>query len=203
MTSFASPPPIADLDGERAAPSRLDRLGIAASAACVLHCLATPFLLLLVPVMGAWWSHPTAHWGLAVLVLPLAVGVVFRGYRRHRRVSALVAVAVGVVLIVAGLVLPETGGSAPLSLTFPAPAAAEPNSIRSAAPTALHDEMGQSPGEAECADTCCPSFAYDVPAGRARLTLPPGSVATLVGSLFLVAAHAINLHGCRCPTRNT
>ncbi|MFK7788014.1 MAG: MerC family mercury resistance protein, partial [Phycisphaeraceae bacterium] len=47
----------------------LDRLGIGASLLCAIHCLAAPFLLLLLPAAGSIWSHPAVHWILALLVV--------------------------------------------------------------------------------------------------------------------------------------
>lgn len=85
---------------------KLDRLGIAASLACAIHCLVAPVLLLLLPAAGSIWSHPSVHWILAALVLPLALIVVFRGYRHHRRRSAVVAAVFGAAFIVAGLLIP-------------------------------------------------------------------------------------------------
>ncbi|MEM7626872.1 MAG: MerC domain-containing protein [Planctomycetota bacterium] len=203
MTTLTPSVPAAALDDGRPPTSRLDQLGIVASVACVVHCLATPVLLILMPVMGAWWSHPAAHWGLAALVLPLALWVVLRGYRRHRRRAALVAAVLGAVFIVAGLVLPEIDGPAPLSLELPALFAAEANPHGDAAPAAFPGDHGQGHGETACTDTCCPTVAYDAAAGQASLTLPPGTLVTLLGSVFLVTAHAVNLYGCRCLRRST
>ena len=218
MTTLNPSLPATGPDGDRPASTRLDRLGIVASAACVVHCLATPVLLLMVPVMGAWWSHPAAHWGLAALVLPLAMWVVFRGYRRHRRRSALITAGLGAGLIVAGLILPEIDGPAPLNFTVPAPLAsdtvaatatpapAEPEPTTWAAfhAEAASDADAHAGGTdaPACTETCCPIVTYDAPAGQASLTVPAGTLATLLGSLFLVAAHGINLHGCRCVGRS-
>lgn len=85
----------------------LDRLGIAGSLACAIHCLIAPFLMLLIPALGTAWSHPSVHWALAGLVLPLALTVIYRGYRVHRRRSALVAAVLGSALLITGLLLPE------------------------------------------------------------------------------------------------
>ena len=161
--------------------ARLDRVGIAASLACAIHCLATPFLLLLLPVAGTIWAHPLVHWVLAALVLPLALVVVYRGYRHHRRHTAMVAAVLGAGFIVAGLLLPEFAGFV----------GSNPPSVE-AAPLAE---------ATPCTETCCPTLSFDQTTGAARFNFPAGSIATLIGSVLLVLAHAINLYGCHCFSR--
>lgn len=155
--------------------ARLDKMGIAASLTCAVHCLATPILLLLLPVAGAIWAHPLAHWVLAALVLPLALVVVYRGYRHHRRHSAMAAAVLGASFIIAGLLLPE--------LNF------------------FAESPSQTAEMVPCTDTCCPTVSFDQATGTAHFNFPAGSIATLIGSVLLVLAHAINLYGCRCLSR--
>jgi len=143
----------------------------------MVHCMVAPFLLLLLPAAGSIWAHPVVHWVLAVLVLPLALMTVWRGYLHHRRRLALVAAVVGVVLIVMGLVLPHAGG-----------VAADGHDVLQANPVA-------------CTDTCCPTITQDPVTGAFGFHLPQGGFMTLLGSAFLVVAHGINLYGCRCLTR--
>jgi len=165
---------------------KLDKLGMAASLACAIHCLAAPLLLLLLPAAGSVWAHPSVHWILAALVLPLALIVVYRGYRRHRRRSAMVAAVSGAACIAAALVMPGIIAHVP------------PEPVEALAGT------GSSPtpfGVAACADACCPTFTRDASTGAFALSFPPGSMAALAGSVLLILAHAINLHGCHCFSR--
>lgn len=178
-----------------------DRLGIFASVACVVHCLAAPLLLLFLPVLGAWWSHPAAHWALAALVLPLAGFVVMRGYRKHRRRIAVVALVLGCVFIVAGLVLPHVEGASGLSFGL---SSAEAQAVDPGLDEllVLAGDASADAADEECSDTCCPSLAVDAETGKASFNFPPGSVATFLGSVFLVLAHGVNLHGCLCLRRS-
>lgn len=168
-------------------------MGIIASLACVVHCLAAPFLLLLLPTLGSMWSHPAAHWVLAALVLPLAGVVVWRGYRLHRKRLALIAVGLGAALIVAGLVLPALpaeGGTA-------ASAASAESFQFGLVGHAVSD--GETAGaEPACTESCCPSLTQDPETGSLAMSIPPAGIVTLVGSVLLVFAHGINLWGCRC-----
>lgn len=85
---------------------RADRVGVLASVLCAIHCLVTPPLLLLMPAFGRFWSHPASHWGMALVVVPLAIFTMARGYRTHRRKRVLVAGSLGAILILAGAALP-------------------------------------------------------------------------------------------------
>ena len=169
--------------------SKFDSVGIAASLACAIHCLVAPFLLLLLPAAGSIWAHPAVHWILAALVLPLALVVVFRGYRLHRRRSAVAAAVLGAGFIVAGL-LPG------MSTRFPAatlPLDGAPSFVQSLLPAGAAAET--------CTETCCPSIATDSQTGSTNLTIPPASLVTIIGSVLLITAHGINLYGCHCFRR--
>ncbi|MEM6334320.1 MAG: MerC family mercury resistance protein [Planctomycetota bacterium] len=182
LPTLPTPPPLpAPVAAD--ASWRWDLAGIAASAACAVHCLAAPLLLLFLPAFGAAWSSPWVHWVVAAAVLPLALLVIGRGYRAHRRGSTLALAALGGAALIAGLVLPASAGWA---MTFggdPSLAAATPAT--------------------ECADpACCPTLAVDPATGATTLTLPWATVVTLLGGVLLMAAHAINLQGCACHRRS-
>jgi len=165
----------------------LDRIGIGASVACAIHCIAAPFLMLLLPAAGATWSHPAVHWLLAVLVLPLALWVIYCGYRKHRKRLTLVAAGFGAALIFAGLVSPMFSTRPVIQTTLPAFSDSAHVPVQLASTTAP-----------ACVDECCPSVTHNEEAGTTTLSIPPGGLLTLLGSLLLVFAHASNLIACRC-----
>lgn len=193
---------------------KMDRLGIAASLACAIHCLIAPFLLLVLPVAGTAWSHPVVHWVLAALVIPLAIFVIFRGARQHKRYIAMVFAVLGAGFILAGLVIPHlpadssstaSGDSATTELT--------------AAPVAsvvlvLNDESDESDESANTTspstnahthvhtDTCCPTINIDPETGEKQFNLPAASIVTIIGSVLLILAHGTNLYACHCFSRD-
>ena len=60
-----------------------DLLGIGASTLCVLHCLATPLLVVALPVLEVYERHTHAAFALAILAIGLLA--FWPGYLSHRR----------------------------------------------------------------------------------------------------------------------
>jgi len=81
----------------------LDRLGATASTACAIHCMITPFVLGLLPVLGigflaAPWFETTVVLG----AISLAVISLMHGYLHHRQFYALWLLLIGAVLLLSG-----------------------------------------------------------------------------------------------------
>ncbi len=92
----------------------LDRAAIGLSMLCVIHCLALPLLLALLPSITALpISDERFHLALLLLILPTSTIALFLGCRRHRDHSVLVWGVSGiVVLIVTALVGHDLFGDA-------------------------------------------------------------------------------------------
>ncbi len=80
---------------------RLDQAAICLSAACLMHCLLVPVLLVLVPwismgLLGEKWFHLV----LALAIAPLSLLAFRAGFARRNRRSILVQGLVGLVVIV-------------------------------------------------------------------------------------------------------
>lgn len=74
----------------------LDRLAIAASGVCVLHCLITPLLLVAIPALASMnVTEGTFHRLLLFLILPTSVAALSLGCRRHQDPIILVLGASG------------------------------------------------------------------------------------------------------------
>jgi len=87
---------------------KADRIGIIASILCAIHCALTPVLLILMPTFGKAWSHPATHWGMALVVIPIAVFMLIKGYRKHGKKWVVGIGSLGVLLIIVGAILPYT-----------------------------------------------------------------------------------------------
>ncbi|MGI9326646.1 MAG: MerC domain-containing protein [Pseudomonadales bacterium] len=88
-----------------ATDSTLDRWAIFVSGLCVVHCLAIPATVVLLPAI----SDPLAreqtltHWLLLAVALPISALALGSGYRRHRSLGTLILGIVGLVLLTLGV----------------------------------------------------------------------------------------------------
>ena len=92
----------------------LDRLGITASMGCAIHCLFTGIFFLIFPALFEiteefapleFLHSEWIHWGLAVVVVPVAVLSLGRGYYLHRKAKTIVLGGIGLAMILTGLTL--------------------------------------------------------------------------------------------------
>lgn len=83
-----------------------DKVGIFASGLCAIHCLLTPVLLIFAKDFAGIWAHPAAHWILAAITIPLAVGVIMKGSKSHGKVWVVYAAVLGSLAIIASLFAP-------------------------------------------------------------------------------------------------
>lgn len=81
--------------------SLLDRAAIALSGLCVLHCLAMPFVLLALPFLGQL-TEGHFHLQMLIVVVPVSSVALGLGYRRHRRLSVMVAGGIALLLLFIG-----------------------------------------------------------------------------------------------------
>lgn len=78
-----------------------DRIGISTSILCVLHCLLTPVLLVVAPLVGARLHADWIHPAIITIAVPVAVWALWAGYRHHKRTSTLILGAIGLGFIAA------------------------------------------------------------------------------------------------------
>ncbi len=89
--------------------SRLDRWGIVISSVCLVHCLALPLIIALLPAITSSlppdsWVHPV----LIGLAVPVTGGALWRGYSVHRRGRPALIGCAGLGLIGTALLFRDT-----------------------------------------------------------------------------------------------
>ena len=89
--------------------NRADRLGAAASFLCAIHCIALPFVLAALPLMGlGFLAGHTFERIFVSFAAALALFSLINGYRRHRRPQSLALAGAGLLLLVFGVTLAES-----------------------------------------------------------------------------------------------
>lgn len=82
-------------------PEILDKAAVALSGLCLLHCLALPLVIVLLPFLNEvavdQWHAP-----MLLVVIPVSVFAFALGFRRHGNRSVLTTGAVGMLLMVIG-----------------------------------------------------------------------------------------------------
>jgi len=104
----------------RTASLFLDRAAISLSLLCIVHCLALPVLLVLMPTLATLSiADEHFHVVLLFLILPTSFAALFMGYRRHRRLAAMTwgLAGVGVLLGAALFGHDVLGGAGEKALT--------------------------------------------------------------------------------------
>ncbi|MGB5623656.1 MAG: MerC domain-containing protein, partial [Gammaproteobacteria bacterium] len=84
----------------------LDAVAMGISALCVVHCLATPVLVVLFPIFGGTlFADHEFHALLLLLVLPTSTLALYLGYRRHHAARALLLGVLGMAILTLAAVL--------------------------------------------------------------------------------------------------
>lgn len=78
-----------------------DRIAIALSAICIVHCLAVPVLVAILPVAAVTLGEDQHFHGLMLwLVIPTSVAGFGMGFRVHRRAGIVLLGAAGIVVLI-------------------------------------------------------------------------------------------------------
>ncbi|MFW7379792.1 MAG: MerC domain-containing protein [Oligoflexus sp.] len=80
-----------------------DKLGIFASSSCLIHCLSAPALIILLPASGRVIEHELFHLLVLLVVAPVAVFALYRGYVRHQSKAILSLGILGLSLLILGI----------------------------------------------------------------------------------------------------
>jgi hypothetical protein len=79
----------------------LDGAAIGLSGLCLLHCLALPFFVGVLPMLMPF-AESHLHAQMLYFAVPLSIIAVGIGYARHRNPMVVVAAAAGLALLIAG-----------------------------------------------------------------------------------------------------
>ncbi|MEM9863940.1 MAG: MerC domain-containing protein [Myxococcota bacterium] len=92
-----------------APPAAADRLGIAASTACAIHCAIVATIPSLGALgLGALMGH-VAEWTFTIIAIGLAMVALWQGWRHHRSPAVAAVFALGVAALIGSRLAEEAG----------------------------------------------------------------------------------------------
>ena len=78
----------------------MDTFAVSMSVLCAIHCMVTPILIALLPIVSSsFWVHKDFHLWMLLLVVPMAGLSLFLGCRKHKSKFVMVLGIIGVGLI--------------------------------------------------------------------------------------------------------
>ncbi|HUF72020.1 MAG TPA: MerC domain-containing protein [Gammaproteobacteria bacterium] len=96
-----------------------DRVAIALSAICIVHCLAVPLLVALLPIVALSFGDSEHFHGVMLwLVVPTSLLGFVLGYRLHRRAGLVVLGTVGIIVLAAAAIYGHENWSEALEVTL-------------------------------------------------------------------------------------
>ena len=80
----------------------LDKIGLFLSGVCLLHCLITPIVVTLIPILSLSLSieHIMFHTIMLWLVVPTSCIALFLGCRKHKKASIVIIGAAGMLVLI-------------------------------------------------------------------------------------------------------
>ncbi len=85
--------------------SLFDRIGIAISGICAVHCLILPLLLPFMGAIAAQFESEWTHTILAALIIPTVLFTAWRGYKHHGKQEVIWLLGIGAFAVVAALLV--------------------------------------------------------------------------------------------------
>ena len=89
-----------------------DKLSICLSVCCILHCIALPFLILLIPsVASLWINDESVHVVLVFLAIPISLFAMSVSLRKHHNYKCIALAVIGLALLVLAIFMHDIGFS--------------------------------------------------------------------------------------------
>jgi hypothetical protein len=85
-----------------------DRLGIAFSSACVVHCLLVAFIPLIFPALSLYTHRNWTHVVVGIVILFTSPLAFIPGFRRHGLTWIMGAACAGLLFIMLGILIEDT-----------------------------------------------------------------------------------------------
>ncbi len=87
-----------------------DKLSICLSMCCILHCIALPVLILLLPSVASFWiNDENVHVIIVLLAIPISLFAMAKSLRIHNNYKCIVLAGIGLFLLVLAIFMHDIG----------------------------------------------------------------------------------------------
>ena len=88
----------------------IDNISICLSMCCILHCLALPILIVLLPSISSLWiNDEIVHIYLVLLAIPISLFAMVKSLRVHNNYKCVSLAVVGLLLLTAAIFMHDIG----------------------------------------------------------------------------------------------
>ena len=89
-----------------------DKLSICLSLCCILHCIALPVLILMIPSISSFWiNDENVHIVLVIFAVPISLFAMGKSLKIHNNYKCISLAGVGLLLLVAAIFMHDIGFS--------------------------------------------------------------------------------------------
>ena len=87
-----------------------DKLSICLSLCCILHCIALPALILIIPSFSSFWiNNENVHIVLVLLAIPISLFAMGKSLRIHNNYKCISLAGLGLLLLVVAIFMHDIG----------------------------------------------------------------------------------------------
>ena len=87
-----------------------DKLSICLSLCCILHCIALPVVIILIPSISSFWiNDENVHIFLVLLAVPISLFAMLKSLKKHNNYKCIVLAVLGLLLLVAAIFMHDIG----------------------------------------------------------------------------------------------
>ena len=87
-----------------------DKLSICLSICCILHCIALPVVILMLPSVASFWiTNENVHIVLVLMAIPISIFAMLKSLKKHNNYKCIALAVIGLLLLVAAIFMHDIG----------------------------------------------------------------------------------------------
>ena len=87
-----------------------DKISICLSICCILHCIALPIFILIIPSFASFWiNDEQVHLYLVLLAIPISLFTMFKSLKHHNSYKCISLAGLGLLLLISAIYIHDLG----------------------------------------------------------------------------------------------